>query len=261
MDISTIVGLVCGLGSVYYVMLHGKVAHLIFNMEAAIIVFGGIVGATLVSYPVDMIIRALVASKMSLFPPKQQAPDLAIHTVVNLAEVAKRNGIPSLAKELPNIKDKFLSYAVQMLVDGYEPDLVRENLEKEIVFTRQRHQQITGVFRTMGTYSPIFGLLGTLLGVMQVLKNLQDAEAMGTSMAVAVTATFYGVFGTNFLFLPLAAKLNVYSEKEVLLKEVMIEGIISIQAGEVPLVVSKKLETFLSHQVREKMLPKNKKRK
>ncbi len=258
MDITTILGFLFGIGAVYYVMWHGKIAHLIFNMEAAIIVFGGTIGAALVSYPVDMIVRAIIASRMLLFPPKRLAPDQAILTVVRLAEIAKRSGIPSLSKEIPNLKDKFLSYAVQMLVDGYEPDIVRENLEKEIVFARQRHQQITGIFRTMGTYSPIFGLLGTLMGVMQVLKNLQDAEAMGTSMAVAVTATFYGVFGTNFLFLPLAAKLNVYSEKEVLLKEVMIEGIISIQKGEVPIVVSKKLETFLSQKVRDKMQPKEK---
>jgi hypothetical protein len=125
-------------------------------------------------------------------------------------------------------------------------------LEKEIIFTRKRHQQVIEVFRSMGTYAPIFGLLGTLLGVVQVLKNITDVKSLGTSMALAVTTTLYGIFFANFIFLPLAGKLESRSEEELLIKEVMIEGILSIQKGDIPLIVSKKLEAFFSQKHRKK---------
>ena len=127
---------------------------------------------------------------------------------------------------------------------------MRENLNKEIHFTRERHEEVGGIFRIMGTYSPVFGLLGTLIGVVQVLKNLSDPKSLGASMAIAVTTTFYGIFGANFIFLPICTKLQVLSERELLLKEVAIEGILALQNGDIPLVVSQKLKAYLAYKIR-----------
>ena len=172
--------------------------------------------------------------------------------IVRLAEKARRDGVLSLQNEIPKLRDRFFADGIRMVLDNLNPEIIRENLEKEIVFIRKRHQQISGIFRTMGTYAPIFGLLGTLIGVVQVLRNLSNPQTMGASMAIAVSTTFYGIFGTNFVFLPIAGKLSVYTEEELLIKEVIIEGILSIQKGEIPLIVSKKLEAYLSSKLRKR---------
>jgi chemotaxis protein MotA len=148
------------------------------------------------------------------------------------------------------IKDKFLADGVSMVIDGLSPDMVRENLLKEITFIRKRHFQVSNVIRSMGTYSPIFGLLATLLGVVQVLKSISDPKSLGSSMAIAVTGTFYGIASANFIFLPVANKLDGYTDAELLVKEVMIEGILAIQAGEMPLLVGKRLRAFLAPRFR-----------
>ncbi len=252
MDLMTVIGLVLGIGAVYYVMIQGQITALLFNINAAILVFGGTFASTLITYPFKLIKQAPKALKIVFFPSQRYSPSQVIRTLVRLTEMAKRSGIGSLKNEIPSIKDDFLADGIQMLLDNLDQEIIRENLEKEIVFTRKRHQQISGIFRTMGTYSPIFGLLGTLIGVVQVLRNLSDPKTMGASMAIAVTTTFYGIFGTNFIFLPIAGKLNVNSEDEILLKEVIIEGILSIQKGEIPIIVSKKLQAFLAHRLRGK---------
>jgi len=252
MDFMTILGLLLGCGAVYYVMAQGQITSLLFNLSAAILVFGGTIASTLISYPFKIIKQAPKAVKLVMFPSKRYTASEAIDTLVRLATVAKMGGIAVLANEIHNLRDNFLIDGIQMIIDNLDPEMIRENLEKEIVFTRRRHQQISGIFRTMGTYAPIFGLLGTLIGVVQVLRNLADPTTMGASMAIAVTTTFYGIFGTNFLFLPIAGKLNAHSEEELLLKEVMIEGILSIQKGEIPLIVERKLQAFLAYKLRKR---------
>src|SRR5207244_10482323 len=122
---------------------------------------------------------------------------------------------------------------------------------KEIRFARDRHAQVANVFRSMASYAPIFGLLGTLVGVVQVLMTLTDPKTIGSSMAVAMTATFYGIFGANFLFLPVAGKLNVYAQEEAFLDELIIEGILSIQQNEVPALMLRKLQSFAEARRRE----------
>lgn len=256
MDLMTIIGLILGAGAVYFVMAHGGIVHLLFNLDALILVFGGTLSCTLIAYPWNVIKHAPKALKLILFPPKNLLPEEAIKIVVGLAEKARRNGIESLQNDIHTLDDKFLINSVQMLIDGIEPDIVQDNLEKEIVCIRQRHQKVGSIFRTMGTFAPIFGLLGTLIGVIQVLRNITDPQSMGASMAIAITTTFYGIFGTNFLFLPAAVKLNEYSEEEILTKELIVEGVISIQQGNLPLIVSKKLESFLSTRLREQALKK-----
>ena len=252
MDFLTVIGLLLGAGSVYFVMHQGGIVNLLFSPISAVLVFGGTFASTLISVPWSQLKQALKASSFILFPKKyRQQPEVIINTMLRLCEKSKRGGIDSLQDDIQKIDDRFLTEGLQMLIDGLPADLIRDNLETEIVFIRRRHTANSSVFRTMGTYAPIFGLLGTLIGVVQVLKNLADPKTMGASMAIAVTTTFYGIFSTNFIFLPVASKLNALSEAEILSKEVMIEGILAIQAGDIPLILRKKLESYLAYRVRK----------
>lgn len=250
MDLMTILGLGLGIFAVYYCMEVGGIANLILNLPALILVGGGTIASTFITYPWSVLRRVPAAMLFVLFPQRRPPQQWWINVMVGLAETAKRSGVDALQGELPRFKDHFLINGLQMVIDGLDPELVRENLGKEIMFIRRRHQQIQSVFRSMGAYAPIFGLLGTLIGVVGVLKNLTSPEAIGNSMAIAVVTTFYGIFGTNFIFLPIANKLSAYTEQELLIKEVMIEGILSIQSGDIPLIVSRKLQAFLAYKLR-----------
>ena len=137
-----------------------------------------------------------------------------------------------------------------MLVDGLEYDVVKERCERDVSATQQRHDQVSGIFRSAGTYAPIFGLLGTLIGVVQVLRNITNPSAMGSSMAVAMTASFYGIFSANFLFLPIANKLTHYSEEELMAREIITKGILALQQGEAPWLISKRLDAYIDFQLR-----------
>jgi chemotaxis protein MotA len=140
---------------------------------------------------------------------------------------------------------------VQMLVDGLNKATIEERCQRDILATRYRHDQISGVFRSAGTFAPIFGLLGTLIGVVAVLKNISTPSVIGQKMAVAMTASFYGIFAANFVFLPIANKLTFYSDEELLVRELIAQGILALHEGEAPWLVSKKLEAYLSFELRK----------
>ena len=250
MDFMTLFGLLIGGGAIYHVMAKGQIAHLLFDIDAALLVLGGTFGSILITYPWSIVKLIQRAIMMVFFPPQRAELPSIILTLVQLAEKARRDGIDSLQADVPKMKHPFLADGVQMLVDGLEPDLIKERLDREIVLTRLRHSQVTNMFRSAGAYSPIFGLLGTLIGVVQVLRNLQDPQSMGRSMAIAVTTTFYGIFLANFIFVPIAGKLNFYSEHELITKELISKGIASIQKGDIPTVLSRRLEAYLSYKIR-----------
>ncbi|OQA91664.1 MAG: Chemotaxis protein PomA [Elusimicrobia bacterium ADurb.Bin231] len=252
MDLMTICGIIIGGGAVYYVMLQGQIINLLLDVNAAILVFGGTFGAALITYPWKVVKILPKAVLMMLSPPKRISNDDAIKQILYLAEKAKRDGIEKLQDELPKLETPFLRDALQLVIDGHDAELITEKLEKELALISKRHNQVASLFRSMGTYAPIFGLLGTLIGVVQVLRNLTDAQSMGASMAIAVTTTFYGIFGANFLFLPIAGKLTIYSEDEITLKELLARGALAIQKGDVPIIIEKKLEAFLAYKLRGK---------
>ncbi len=246
-----LLGLVVGLGAIVFVMIKGDMVGLLFNIEALVLVFGGTIGAIIITYPMKLLANGLSALRIVIFSRWKYNPEDVIKTIVHLSEKVKRDGIFAVNDDIQKL-DKFLQDGLRMMLDGLDSNLIRENLQKEILFTRKRHEQISDIFRSMGTYAPIFGLLGTLMGVVQVLKNITDVKSLGTSMALAVTATFYGIVGTNFVFLPLAGKLEARSDEELLIKEVMIEGIISIHQGDIPIITARKLEAFISSKNRRK---------
>jgi len=247
MDFMTIIGLVAGAATVYYVMVDGNILEMMFNHVAFILVFGGTLSSTLIAYPIDILKHVFPSLRFMFIKPKdpdKYRADL-IDQLTKFSERGRRQSIQSLSSEIPSVEDKFLAYGVQMLVDGMEYEVIKDNMEKEMLLERQYHGKVSGVFRTMATLAPIFGLLGTLIGVVQVLRNLSDPSSMGEAMAIAITTTFYGIFGANFLFLPAAIKLTERSENAALNQEIVIEGVLSIHKGDLPSITRKKLNAFL----------------
>jgi chemotaxis protein MotA len=259
MDYMTILGVVAGAGTIYYVMSAGNILGMLFDPLSAILVFGGTISATLIAFPWEIIRQALPSARLVLFPRKDADDDRQhlVNLVVSLAEKARRINIESIQDDMPKIDNKFLRYGLQMVIDGMEPAVVREHMEKEILYTRQRHEKVCSVFRTMASLAPIFGLLGTLIGVVQVLRNLSDPENMGRGMAVAITTTFYGIFAANFVFIPVDIKLNEHSQRDMIGRELIMEGVLAIQQGDLPVVVRQKLNAYLSFQTRKKTARKN----
>jgi chemotaxis protein MotA len=258
MDFMTIIGLVAGIATVYYVMASGDILHMLFNPVAFILVFGGTVSATLIAYPWSVLKHAFTSSRLMFFRESHSGADrqVVVDQLVGLAEKARRQGVDSLQADINGLDDGFEAYGLQMVVDGLEHDVVRDNLEKDMILSRQHNQRLSGVFRTAATLAPIFGLLGTLIGVVQVLRNLSDPSSMGSSMAIAITTTFYGIFAANFIFLPISIKLGDHGEGEIMRKQLVTEGVLSIQKGEIPLIVRKKLNAFVLENLRGAGRPK-----
>jgi chemotaxis protein MotA len=246
----TILGVLVGFGVIFFVLSTGNMMRFLLNPEAIILIFGGTLGSVLISYPWSVLRHAPGGLLMMIRPPQRPTPQLLIHVFVQLSEKSLRDGPPSLATMIAGAPHPFLGDGLRMLIDGLDAETMRERFERDILATRQRHIQISGIFRSAGTYAPIFGLLGTLIGVVQVLRNITNPTAMGSSMAVAMTASFYGIFSANFLFLPIATKLNYYSEEEMLNRELIAKGIISLFHGEAPWLISRKLEGYMSYYLR-----------
>jgi chemotaxis protein MotA len=253
MDLMTFLGYFVGFGTVGYVLISGNSVGLILNVHAIILVFGGTLGSVLLSFPSSILFQASRSLRVFLFPGNRPETTGIIRLLMRLSDKARRQGMESLETDLAAIRMPFLVNGLRMVLDGLPGEMVRSNLIKEIRFSRDRHAQIANVFRSAASYAPIFGLLGTLVGVVQVLTTLNDPKTIGASMAVAMTATFYGIFAANFLFLPVAGKLNVYAQEETFLQELMIEGILSIQQNEVPAMAFRKLQAFAEAHQRDQL--------
>jgi len=251
MDLMTIIGTLTGLGVVVFILAVGGMAKYLLNVEAIILIFGGTLGSVMISFPWSALKQGPNAIKMMVFPPKRPQPLTLIQRFVRLAEKARREGVDSLAPEMGGLPHPFMSDCIQMLLDGLDRDTIIDRCDRDLMATRHRHQQVSGIFKSAGIYSPIFGLLGTLIGVVKVLSDIDNPSSMGKSMAIAMTASFYGIFAANFFFLPIANKLNFYSDEELLTRELIAKGILCLHDGEAPWLISKKLEAYLSFHNRQ----------
>ncbi len=251
MDLMTIIGTIVGLGVVIFILVVGEMTKFLLNGEAIILIFGGTLGSVMISFPWSVIRQVPNALKMMIIPPKRPQSIFLIQTFVHLAEKARRHGIESLSADLQGMPHPFMADCLQMVLDGLDKETIEDRCLRDILATRHRHSQIVGIFKSAGVYAPIFGLLGTLIGVVKVLRNITNPSLMGSSMAVAMTASFYGIFAANFFFLPIANKLTFYSEEEVIARELISKGIICLHQGEAPWLISKKLEAYLSFNVRQ----------
>lgn len=229
------------------IMMEGGDLGGFVSTSAALIVFGGTFGATLTSYPLkqvmqlpSLMIKAILGKKAGI------APDQIVSLFVGLAERARREGLLSLEEETGKIKDLFVRKGMMLVVDGIDPDVVKDVLDVDIQAMGERHAQGYGMLEAMGGFAPTMGIIGTVMGLVNVLSNLQDPGALGPAIAVAFIATLYGVASANLVWLPLGNKLKVQSKQEIWLHEVARDGILAVQAGDNPRIVREKLEAFLS---------------
>ena len=171
--------------------------------------------------------------------------------MVNCAAINRREGALALQQEIGRLNDAFFSKGLQMLIDGQEPEAIRDFLSMEIQYLQDRHSNGKKILEFMGSAAPAFGMIGTLIGLVQMLRNLNSPDQIGAGMAVALITTFYGAIVANLIFLPLAGKLGLYSKAETTIKEMIIEGICAIAQGDSPTVVREKLQVFVSQKKRE----------
>jgi len=212
---------------------------------AALIVFGGTIGATIMSFSLKEIMTLPKLIKVVLF---QKLPDeiALIEQIVGLADKVRREGLLYLENQLSQVEDGFMRKGIQLVMDGTDPELVRQIMETEMYAIQERHHIGASIFEAAGGYAPTMGILGTVMGLVHVLGNLESPESLGPSIALAFIATLYGVGSANILWIPIAEKLKNLSKKEAMLRELMLEGIMSIQAGYNPILIRERLTAFLS---------------
>jgi len=214
------------------------------DLASIFIVFGGVIASTVVSYPMDSL-KNLGKLLGGAFKAKKVDFQADIENIVKIANVARREGILALEETVSEMNDPFMQKGIMLIIDGSDPELVKSVLETELVFIRERHSSGQAILLSMSSYSPAFGMIGTLVGLINMLRKLDDPSSLGPSMAVALVTTFYGVVLANLLFTPFAKKLAVQSSDECLRKEIVLEGILSIQDGENPRIIREKLNAFL----------------
>ncbi len=252
MDLATISGVIVGISAIIISILLGGTLDAFIDIPSIFIVFGGTIAATLINFPMSDCISVIGVVK-NAFLYRVLVPSEAITRLVSFAEMARREGILALENEAENVTDVFMKKGIELAVDGTAPDLIRNILETELAYLEDRHKLGQGICEAMGTFAPAFGMIGTLIGLINMLKTLDDPTQIGAGMAIALITTFYGAVLANLIFLPIAGKLKNRTTQESLLKEIIIEGIMSIQAGDNPRVVEEKLKAFLSPKMREEI--------
>lgn len=250
MDIGSIAGLLIGLLFIMLGIMDGGNLASFINMPSLQIVVGGTFAATFIAYPMKKVFEsAKIAGKV--FGASKDDPTIVLSKIIELANTARKEGLLALEEISQSIDDKFLNKGVMLIVDGTDPELVRNLLETELAFIEERHSDGRGLFDTLGMLAPAFGMVGTLIGLINMLAKLDDPSTVGPSMAVALITTLYGSLMANLIFIPIATKLKLRSREEILIKEIIVEGLLSIQAGENPRIIEEKLKAFLPPKIRE----------
>jgi len=249
-DITAIGGLVAGIiFMVVSIMLGGRLG-LFFDVPSIMITFGGSFSAMLISYPLHKFISSMKTARLA-FQVQRLNPGVVIKQIIDLAFTARKEGLLALEEMAQTMEDEFLKKGILLIVDGTDPELVRSIMETELAFVEDRHKENQGFWQTLASMGPSWGMIGTLIGLINMLDNLDDPSTLGPSMSVALMTTLYGSVLANFIADPIANKLKSRSGEEVLLKEVTIEGLLSIQAGENPRIIEEKLKAFLSPALRK----------
>ncbi len=245
MDLATIIGVIVGFVLLGGAVIMGGNSIIFLSLESLLIVVGGTLAGTMVSNSLTDLFRIPQLFRISLTNINFNSTEV-IDILVRFAEKARREGLLALEQDVMEIDDNFMQKGIQLVVDGTDPDLVRNIMETKLTFLEERHTKGRRLMDTMGQLAPAFGMIGTLIGLIQMLSKLDDPSNLGSGMAIALITTLYGALLANLIFIPLSNKLKTRSEEEILLKEVMIEGILSIQAGENPRIVEEKLSAFMA---------------
>ncbi|MCL1910762.1 MAG: motility protein A [Leptospirales bacterium] len=253
MDIATIAGIagawICLLAGI--IMAQGNFM-LFFDPASILVTVAGSFCTLITSNELNYILKIANIAKLCFFPPEMNSKDMIV-TLVSFSEKARREGLLALEDDLSELNDDFLKKGIQLVVDGTDPELVRRIMETELEYIMERHDKGKKLFDDWGFLAPAFGMIGTLIGLILMMANLEDKAAIGPGMATALITTLYGSILANVLFIPLSNKLAVRNNQEILIKLIMIEGTLSIQAGDNPRIVRDKLISFLEPSQREEI--------
>lgn len=250
-DMLTAIGLLLGIGMMVFGMLADGAdkLHLFWSASSLAITVGGSLAAVMIVTPMSEFKKfgTLIAQAF------KETNESSMETIAKFGELSKRarkEGLLSLEDEINNLEDEFLKKGLQMVVDGIEPESIKEILELEIAGMETRHSNGAAIFKTWGAFAPGFGMLGTLIGLIQMLGNLSDASTIATGMGQALITTFYGSLVANLFATPISQNLSAKSAYEVNIREMMVEGILAIQSGVNPRIVEEKLASYLSPEER-----------
>ena len=252
MDIATIVGVIFGFLVVVSAIVVGGGWQSFVHIPSLAITMGGMLCATLIHFSLPQFLGIFSVVKKTIVT-KVPSPSELIQNMVNFAAINRRDGALALEQEIPKINDLFFVKGMQMLVDGQDPDAIRDLMSLEIDNLRDRHSTGKKILEFMGAAAPAFGMVGTLIGLVQMLKNLSSPDQIGAGMAVALLTTFYGAFSANLIFIPLAGKLGIYSKAETISMEMIVEGVCSIAQGDNPTTIREKMQAFISQSRREEV--------
>ncbi len=249
MDIASVLGLILCLAMAIFGIGTSKsgfagIGHYL-DVPSAVITFGGAFAAVLASYQLQDYIAGLKSFMLVFKVPALNTADM-IKKIIDLSNIARKEGLLSLEEAAADLDEPFLKKGILLVVDGTDPDLVRGIMETELVCIEGRHKDKIGFWETLGSMGPAWGMIGTLIGLVDMLYNMEDASTIGPAMAVALITTLYGSLLANWICGPVANKLKADNAVEMMQKEVMIEGLLSIQAGENPRVIEEKLKSFLA---------------
>lgn len=244
MDIATLVGLFMGFGAVIGgQILEGGHISALLQPTAAVIVFGGTLGATFVSFPLEDLRRAFYSAAKAFFHHEED-PEEMIGKLVGFANIARKNGLITLEQDSQMVEDRFLGHGLEMVVDGMDPEEVMEVLQIEITNFEDLHKISAEVFEAAGGFAPTIGIIGAILGLIHVMSNLSDTSRLGAGIAVAFVATIYGLVIANIVCIPIGTKLKKRLKKQILQREIVIEGLLAIQRGDNPRLIEKRLRSF-----------------
>ncbi|MGA2811940.1 MAG: flagellar motor protein [Candidatus Acidiferrum sp.] len=245
-DKSSLAGIGIAVGGILVglIMEGGRITQLL-QPTAALIVFGGTMGAVMLQFPLRVIQAAFRRLAQVFFDTSRNPSDL-IEEITNYAHKARKNGIVSLDAEVQTIQDPFLKKTLMLAVDGTEPEEIRNMMQLELDNQAEHHENIPLVFESAGGFSPTIGIIGAVLGLIQVMQHLDDISEVGRGIAVAFVATIYGVGAANLFFLPVAGKIKIRMRQEQTLREMMLEGVISILEGMNPRMIENKLAGFFA---------------
>ncbi|GAB2709187.1 flagellar motor protein PomA [Aliiglaciecola sp. 3_MG-2023] len=243
MDLATLIGMLGAIGFVVMAMVMGGDISMFMNVPSILIVFGGTLFVVLSQYTLGQFFGAgKIGGKAFMF--KIESPDDLIEKIVEMADAARKGGF--LALEEAEIENAFMQKGVDMLVDGHDVDVVRDTLAKDIAMTTERHEFGATIYKGMGDVAPAMGMIGTLIGLVAMLSNMDDPKAIGPAMAVALLTTLYGAFFANVICLPMSVKLNNRANEEKLNQSLVLDGIIGIADGQNPRVIEGILKSYLA---------------
>ena len=248
MDIASLVGLILGAVMVVFGILSsgGNIVEDFMDLPSVIITIGGSLAGTLASHKLADFIGGLKSIGLAMKEPSVGDASEVISNIINLSNISRKEGLLALEEATHDMDDEFLKKGINLVVDGTDPDLVPGILETDLINLEARHKKVIGFWEKWAELGPAWGMIGTLIGLVNMLKNLTDSSSIGPNMAVALLTTLYGSLIANWLAGPTAAKLKVNNDMEIMMREITVEGLLSIQAGENPRVIEEKLKSFLA---------------